>query len=122
MKKRSWYIWAAKPKFQTKKEIVSFWFFYFLLKIKVIFIFKKQRGGLLRRDNRRTPIPPKENPSGAPKQRGRLSCGEGTSLNAIITFLTGLSNLEIPKDSRILPPINVTSATNIRTMWGVYSS
>lgn len=36
------------------------------------------------------------------------------SLNAIITFLTGLSNLEIPKDSRILP-INVTSATNIRT-------
>lgn len=36
------------------------------------------------------------------------------SLNAIIAFLTGLSNLEIPKDSRILP-INVTSATNIRT-------
>ena len=36
------------------------------------------------------------------------------SLNAIITFLTGLSNSEIPKDSRILP-INVTSATNIRT-------
>lgn len=36
------------------------------------------------------------------------------SLNAIITFFTELSNLEIPKDSRILP-INVTSATNIRT-------
>lgn len=32
----------------------------------------------------------------------------------IVTFLTGLSNLEIPKDSKILP-INVTSATNIRT-------
>jgi len=36
------------------------------------------------------------------------------SLNAIITFLIGLSNLEIPKDSRILP-LNVTSSTNIRT-------
>lgn len=36
------------------------------------------------------------------------------SLNAIITFLTVLSNLEIPKDSRILP-INVTSARNVRT-------
>lgn len=36
------------------------------------------------------------------------------SLNAIITFLPELSNLEISKDSRILP-INVTSATNVRT-------
>ena len=36
------------------------------------------------------------------------------SLNAIITFLTELRNLEIPKDSKILP-INVTSATNVRT-------
>lgn len=36
------------------------------------------------------------------------------SLNAIITYLTELSNLEIPKDSRILP-INVTSATNVKT-------
>jgi hypothetical protein len=36
------------------------------------------------------------------------------SLNAIITFLTGLRNLEIPKDSQILP-VNVTSATNVRT-------
>lgn len=36
------------------------------------------------------------------------------SLNAITTFLTGLSNFEIPKDSRILP-INVTSAINSRT-------
>lgn len=36
------------------------------------------------------------------------------SLNAIITFLTGLHNPEIPKDSGILP-VNVTSTTNIRT-------
>ena len=36
------------------------------------------------------------------------------SLNAITTFLIGLSNLYIPKDSDILP-VNVTSATNIKT-------
>jgi hypothetical protein len=36
------------------------------------------------------------------------------SLNAITTFLIGLSNLYIPKDSNILP-VNVTSATNIQT-------
>lgn len=36
------------------------------------------------------------------------------SLNAIITFLTGLCNPEIPKNSGILP-VSVTSATNIRT-------
>lgn len=36
------------------------------------------------------------------------------SLNAITTFLMGLSNFEIPKDSKI-SPINVTSAVNIRT-------
>ena len=36
------------------------------------------------------------------------------SLNAITTFLAGLYNIEIPKDSKILP-VNVTSATNIRT-------
>jgi hypothetical protein len=36
------------------------------------------------------------------------------SLNAIITFLTGLYNPEIPKNSEILS-VNVTSATNIRT-------
>jgi hypothetical protein len=35
-------------------------------------------------------------------------------LNAIITFLTGLYNTNIPKGSGILP-VNVTSATNIRT-------
>lgn len=36
------------------------------------------------------------------------------SLNAIITFLTKLSNSDIPKDSKILP-VNVTNATNLRT-------
>ena len=36
------------------------------------------------------------------------------SLNAVTTFLIGLSNLYIPKDSDILP-VNVTSATNIKT-------
>jgi hypothetical protein len=36
------------------------------------------------------------------------------SLNAITTFLTGLSNSDIAKNSGILP-INVTSTTNIRT-------
>lgn len=36
------------------------------------------------------------------------------SLNAITTFLTELSNFDIPKDSLILP-INVTSAINIKT-------
>lgn len=36
------------------------------------------------------------------------------SLNAIITFLIGLSSSDIPKDCGILP-VNVTSATNIRT-------
>lgn len=36
------------------------------------------------------------------------------SLNGITTFLIGLSNLYIPKDSNILP-VNVTSATNIPT-------
>ena len=35
-------------------------------------------------------------------------------LNDISNFFKGLSNPEIPKDSRILP-INVTSALNIRT-------
>ena len=35
-------------------------------------------------------------------------------LDAIKTFLTGLYNSEIPKNSDILP-VNVTSATNIRT-------
>ena len=84
MKKRSWYIWAAKPKFQTKKEIVSFLVFLLFIKNQSYFYIQKAKGGLLRRDNRRTPIPPKENPSGAPKQRGRLSCGEGT--NGILLF------------------------------------
>ena len=36
------------------------------------------------------------------------------SLNAIITFLTELRNLEIPKNSKI-SPINVTSAINVKT-------
>jgi hypothetical protein len=36
------------------------------------------------------------------------------SLNAITTFLIGLSNLDIPKDSEILP-VNVTNVINIRT-------
>lgn len=36
------------------------------------------------------------------------------SLNAIMRFLTGLFNWEVPRDSGILP-VNVTSATNIRT-------
>lgn len=36
------------------------------------------------------------------------------SLNAITTFLTGLYNSELAKDSEILP-VNVTSAINIRT-------
>lgn len=36
------------------------------------------------------------------------------SLNAITTFLMGLSNFEIPEDSKI-SPINVTSAINIKT-------
>lgn len=36
------------------------------------------------------------------------------SLNAIITFLTGLYNTEVANDSGILP-VNVTSAINIRT-------
>lgn len=36
------------------------------------------------------------------------------SLNAIITFLTELRNLEIPKDSKI-SPINVTSVINVKT-------
>lgn len=35
-------------------------------------------------------------------------------LNAITTFLTGLHNLDIPKNSEILP-VNVTSVTNTRT-------
>ena len=36
------------------------------------------------------------------------------SLDRIITFLAGLTNSEIPNDSRILP-VNVTSVTNIKT-------
>jgi hypothetical protein len=36
------------------------------------------------------------------------------SLDRIITFLAGLTNSEIPNDSKILP-VNVTSVTNIRT-------
>jgi hypothetical protein len=36
------------------------------------------------------------------------------SLNAITTFLTGLYNSELAKDSEILP-VNITSAINIRT-------
>ena len=35
-------------------------------------------------------------------------------LNAIMIYLTELSNSDIPKDSKILP-VNVTSATNLRT-------
>jgi hypothetical protein len=36
------------------------------------------------------------------------------SLNAIITFLTGLSNNVLPADSKILP-LNVISTINVRT-------
>ena len=45
MKKRSWYIWAAKPKFQTKKEIVSFLVFLLFIKNQSYFYIQKAKGG-----------------------------------------------------------------------------